>query len=311
VIGNGNVAIDVARMLARTREELAPTDVTDQAIDVLVASGIREIVMLGRRGPAQAAFTPAELKELGELGGADVVVDPADLELDAASAAALEADRARARRNVDILREFAARSPSGKPKKLHLRFKVSPVTILGEGRVEAIEIVHNELRQGHDGEIRAVSTDTIEVIPCGIVLRSVGYRGVALDGLPFHESRGVIPNAEGRVLDDEGNIVRGVYCAGWIKRGPSGVIGTNRKDAFETCDRLLEDARAGLLAAESAGESLEGTLLERGVEFVEYAGWEAIDEHERGLGEPQGRPRIKLTSWDELLVRAGSTRGPG
>jgi ferredoxin--NADP+ reductase len=303
VIGNGNVAIDVARMLARTREELAPTDTTDQSIDALAASGVREIVMLGRRGPVQASFTPPELKELGELGGADVVVDPADLDLDAASAAALEADRARTRRNVDILREFAARAPSGKPKTLKLRFKVSPVAILGEGRVEAIEVVRNKLVAGEDGAIRAVPTDETEVIPCGIVLRSVGYRGVPLEGLPFHESRGVIPNAEGRVLDREGNVVRGVYCAGWIKRGPSGVIGTNRKDAFETCDRLLEDASSGLLAAQS-GEMLESLLLERGVGFVEYAGWEAIDDHERALGEPQGRPRVKLVSWDELLAAA-------
>jgi ferredoxin/flavodoxin---NADP+ reductase len=304
VIGNGNVAIDVARMLARTREELAVTDATDAAIDALEASAIREIVMLGRRGPAQAAFTPPELKELGELGGADVVVDPAELELDPASAAALEADRARTRRNVDILREFASHEPTGKPKTLRLRFLVSPVAILGEGRVEAIEVVHNELRLGEDGEIRAAPTERTEVIPCGIVFRSVGYRGVQLPGLPFHESRGVIPNVEGRVVGDEGEVVPGIYCAGWIKRGPSGVIGTNRKDAFETCDRLLEDARAGLLGRDAETPSLEALLLDRGVQFVEYAGWEAIDEHERGRGEPHGRPRVKLATWDELLETA-------
>src|SRR5437867_3095365 len=193
VIGNGNVAIDVARMLARTLEELAPTDATDQATAALVASGIREIVMLGRRGPAQAAFTPPELKELGELGGADVIVDPADLELDPASEAALEADRARARRNVDILREFAARQPAGKPKRLLLRFLVSPVQILGEDKVEAIEVVRNELVPRADGSIRPVPTEEREVIPCGLVLRSVGYHGVALRDVPFHGEHGVIP----------------------------------------------------------------------------------------------------------------------
>jgi ferredoxin--NADP+ reductase len=302
VIGNGNVAIDVARMLARTREELAPTDATDRSTAEIVASGIAEIVMLGRRGPAQAAFTPPELKELGELGGADVVVDPADLELDAASAAALEADRARARRNVDILREFAARAPAGKPKRLVLRFCVSPVQILGEGRVEAIEVARNELVAGDDGSIRALPTSHVEVIPCGLVLRSVGYRGVALPGVPFHEQRGVIPNDAGRVLDDDGACLPGVYCAGWIKRGPSGVIGTNKKDAAETAAALLEDARAGLLGR-GEGE-LETLLSARGVAFVEYAGWQAIDAHERGLGEPAGRPRVKLTGWDELLERA-------
>ncbi len=309
VIGNGNVAVDVARMLALTEEEIRPTDTTDPAIEAIVGSGIREIVMLGRRGPAQAAFTPPELQELGELAGADVVVDPGDLELDPASAAALEADRAAARRNVDLLREYAARESAGKPRALRLRFRVSPVAILGEGRVEAIEVVRNELVADDDGQIRAVPTDEVEVIPCGIVLRSVGYRGVPLPGLPFHESRGVIPNEGGRVVGDDGEGVRGVYVAGWIKRGPSGVIGTNRKDANETVDLLLEDARAGLLDHDPAAPRLEGLLVERGVAFVEYAGWEAIDAHERATGEPHGRPRVKLSSWDELLAQARRLEG--
>jgi ferredoxin--NADP+ reductase len=306
VIGNGNVAIDVARMLARTREELSITDVTDRSLAAIVAGQIREIVMLGRRGPAQAAFTPPELKELGELGGADVVVDPADLELDAASEAALEADRARARRNVDILREFASRAPAGKPKRLVLRFSVSPVRILGEERVEAIDVVRNELVAGEDGSIRAVSTGETETIPCGLVLRSVGYLGVALPDVPFDEKRGIVPNVHGRVLDAEGAPLRGVYCAGWIKRGPSGVIGTNKKDAAETVEALLEDARAGKLARdeEAAAESVDALLDERGLECVSYAGWEAIDAAERAAGEPLGRPRVKVCSWDELLAAA-------
>ena len=290
VIGNGNVAVDVARMLALTPEELAPTDTTDAAIDAIGNSGIREIVMVGRRGPAQAAFTTPELSELGELAGADVIVDAADLE-------GAEPTDTNSERNLEVLRGYAARVPEGKPKRLVLRFCVSPVQILGEGMVEAIEIVHNELVAGDDGSIRAVPTDRIEVIPCGIVLRSVGYRGVALPGVPFDEGRGVIPNVEGRVVGEPG-----VYTAGWIKRGPSGVIGTNKKDAAETCERLLEDARAGLLRSE--GGELESLLRERGVEFVMYEGWQAIDEHERGLGEPRGRPRVKLTSWDELLETA-------
>src|SRR5262245_49457744 len=219
VIGNGNVAIDVARLLARTPEELATTDVTDRFIAACVASGVREVQMLGRRGPAQAAFTPKELGELGELAGADVIVDPADLVLDAASEAALEADRSRTQRNVEYLREFASRKPGHKPKRLALRFCVSPVQILGEGRVEAIEVVRNELVAGEDGSIRAVPTEEVEVIPCGLVLRSVGYKGVQLPGVPFHEGRGVIPNRGGRVLGVDGEAVRGVYTAGWIKRG--------------------------------------------------------------------------------------------
>src|SRR5262249_32639886 len=225
VVGNGNVAIDVARMLSLTAEELAGTDTTDAAIDAIVGSGIREIVMLGRRGPVQASFTPVELQELGELAGADVVVDPAELELDPASEAALEQDRDRARRNLDILRDFAAREPTGKPRTLRLRFEASPVAILGEGKVEAVEVVRNELVADADGQIRAVATDEREVIPCGAVFRSVGYRGVELAGVPFDAGRGVMRNASGRVLDERSDAVAGVYCAGWIKRGPSGVIG--------------------------------------------------------------------------------------
>jgi ferredoxin--NADP+ reductase len=301
VVGNGNVAMDVARMLALSAEELAPTDTTDAAIAALVGSGLREIVMLGRRGPAQAAFTNPELKELGELAAADVVVDPTDLELDPASEAALAEDRSIARRNVDLLREYAAREPEGKPRKLSLRFCVSPAAILGDGKVEAVEVVRNVLVADESGELRAVPTEERETIPCGIVLRSVGYRGIAIPGVPFDEGRGVIPNAEGRVLGENGEPIPGLYCAGWIKRGPSGVIGTNKKDAAETAAHVLEDAEAGLLPA---GEGdLETLLVEHGLPFVEYAGWEAIDEHERGLGAPHGRPRVKLVTWDELLGR--------
>jgi ferredoxin/flavodoxin---NADP+ reductase len=312
VIGNGNVAIDVARMLARTREELAPTDATDEAISTIAASGIREIVMLGRRGPAQASFTPPELKELGELGGADVVVDPADLELDPASEAALEADRARARRNVDILREFADRAPDGKPKRLVLRFCVSPVRILGEDRVEGIEVVRNELVADQDGRIRAVPTDEREVIPCGILLRSVGYRGVPVPGVPFDEGRATIGNRGGRVLDDGGEQpVPGLYCAGWIKRGPTGVIGTNKKDATETVEVLLEDARAGKLPrppVDPTAEAVDAFLAERGIEVVTYPGWEAIDRIECARGAEVGKPRIKLLRREELLEAARGSR---
>jgi ferredoxin--NADP+ reductase len=306
VIGNGNVALDVARMLALTAEELAPTDTTDAAIEAIVGAGIRDIVLLGRRGPAQAAFTPPELQELGELAGADVVVDPADLVLDDASRDALEHDRERARRNVDILGDFAGRPPEGKPRTVRLRFLVSPVAILGDERVEAVEIVRNELVADERG-IRAVATDEREIVPCGIVFRSVGYRGVPLPGIPFDESRGTIPNSGGRVLDAAGTPVPGLYCAGWIKRGPSGVIGTNKKDATETVDNLLEDAGAGALprVAAPGPEALQRLLLDRGVAFIEYAGWEAIDLSERTAGEPHGRPRIKLATWDALLSAAG------
>jgi len=302
VIGNGNVALDVARMLALTPEELAPTDTTDRAIEAISASGLEEIVVLGRRGPVQAAWTSTELQEMGELAGADVLVDPAELELDAASEAELAAASNLVQRNVELLREFATRSPSGKPRSVRLRFRASPVAILGEERVEGIEIAHNRLEPDASGSVRAVATDEREVIPCGIVFRSVGYHGVGLPGAPFDTASGTMPNAGGRVLDEGGQPIAGVYCAGWIKRGPTGVIGTNKKDATETVDLLLEDARAGRLASGQADGTIDALLASRGVEVVTYAGWEAIDALERARGEEQGRPRVKLCTWDELLA---------
>jgi ferredoxin--NADP+ reductase len=299
VIGNGNVAVDCVRMLALTAEELAPTDTTDAAVDAIAGSGLKEIVMLGRRGPVQAAFTPPELKELGELAGADVIVDPADLELDPGSERELDADRELTRRNVELLREYAARPPGGKPRRIVLRFLTSPVAIAGGEHVEGIEVVRNELVDD-DGRLAARPTGETELIPTGIVLRSVGYKGVALPGVPFDEARGTIPNDAGRVEGAERT-----YAAGWIKRGPSGVIGTNKKDAAETVETLLADARAGLLR--SPGGDL-GTLLdERGARYVEHTGWQAIDAVERAAGEPLGRPRVKLHTWEKLLQAGQKT----
>jgi ferredoxin--NADP+ reductase len=304
VIGNGNVALDVARMLALTHDELAPTDTTDSAIEVIVGSGIREIVVLGRRGPVQAAWTSTELGEMGELAGADIVVNPDELVLEPASEAELEASSNLVHRNVEILRDFAARESAGKPRSVRLRFRVSPVAILGEDRVEGVEIVRNELEVDSGGQLRAVPTDEREVIPCGIVFRSVGYRGVSLPGVPFDERSGAIPNAAGRVLDEGGEPIPGLYVAGWIKRGPTGVIGTNKKDAVETVDLLLEDARTGLFSPLAGDMTLDELLAERGVEVVTYGGWEAIDAVERARGEEQGRPRVKLCTRDELLAVA-------
>ena len=304
VIGNGNVAVDVARMLALTPEELAPTDTTDAAIEAISDSGIREIVMVGRRGPVQAAFTNPELLELGELAGADVIVDPADLELDPASAAALEGDT-NAERNLEVLREYAARKPEGKPKRLVLRFLRSPVALEGDGRVEAVELVRNRLEPDGRGGLRAVATGEHETLTAGIVFRSVGYRGVALPGVPFDEERATIRNAGGRVLDEQGAPVPGVYAAGWIKRGPSGVIGTNKKDATETVGLLLEDDREGRLPrAGKTASDVDALLDARGIRRVVHAGWSSIDATERAAGEKLGRPRVKLCTWDELLACA-------
>jgi ferredoxin/flavodoxin---NADP+ reductase len=308
VVGNGNVALDVARMLALTSEELASTDTTDAAIEAIVSSGIREIVVLGRRGPVQASWTSTELGELGELAGADILVDPDELVLDPASEAELEAGSNIVQRNVEILRGFAIREPAGKPRSVRLRFRVSPVAIHGEERVNAVEIVHNRLEADEDGRVRAVATEEREVIPCGIVFRSVGYRGVGIPGVPFDERVGTVPNDNGRVLGADGSAIPGVYCAGWIKRGPTGVIGTNKKDAAETVDHLLEDARAGRLPVRGEG-TIDDLLGARDVQVVTYPGWEAIDALERARGEEQGRPRVKLCTWDELLAAASSSSG--
>ena len=308
VIGNGNVALDVARMLALTHAELAKTDIADHALEALSESRIEEIVVLGRRGPAQAAYTNPELRELGELAAADVIVDPADVELDAHSRAFLDSDAAdvTVRRNVEIVTEYASREPGGKPKRLLLRFLASPVEILGSDRVEGLRVAHNELVATSDGRIAAEATDRIETIDADFVLRSIGYRGTAVPGLPFDEHRATINNDGGRVTDaDTGVPIPGVYTAGWIKRGPSGVIGTNKKCAQETVSLLLADLAAGALRDPAGdGAALSELLRRHRAERIGYDGWQAIDAHERALGEPQGRPRVKLTRTEELLRAA-------
>jgi ferredoxin--NADP+ reductase len=307
VIGNGNVAADVARMLALTRDELAVTDIADHALDVMADSNIREIVVLGRRGPAQAAFTNPELLELGDMTDADVHVDPRDAEVDELSREWLESDAASgtARKNVEILTGYAGREPEGKRRRIVLRFLVSPVEILGSDRVEGIRICRNELRD-EDGSLRPCSTDTLEELECGIVFRSIGYRGIPVEGVPFDERRGTVPHEGGRILGEDGEPLRGEYVVGWIKRGPTGIIGTNKRDAQETVDSLLQDLDAGRLndPADPSRDSLEELLDERKPDHVTYAGWEAIDRAEKAAGEPQGRPRVKLTTTEELLEAA-------
>jgi ferredoxin/flavodoxin---NADP+ reductase len=293
VVGNGNVALDVARMLALTPAELAPTDTTDPAIEAIGSSPLREIVVVGRRGPAQASWTTQELKEMGELAGADVSVDPAELE-------GADADDTQTQRNLEVLREFAARKLAGKPRTVRFLFFRSPVAILGDEKVESIELVRNRLEE-RDGRLVAVATDARESLECGLVFRSVGYRGVGVPDVPFDDARGTIRNDGGRVTDAERT-----YCAGWIKRGPTGIIGTNKKDATETVARLLEDVEAGRVTHkdEATVEAVEALLERRGVRAVVYSGWLTIDELERSAGDKLGRPRVKLRTWGELLQAA-------
>jgi ferredoxin/flavodoxin---NADP+ reductase len=312
VIGNGNVAADVTRMLTLSPGELARTDVADHALEALRESRIEEVVVLGRRGPAQAAFTSAELRELGRMEGVDLRVDPAEAELDPLSAAWLAEDGTfTARKNVELLREFAAREPrAGASRSIVLRFLRSPVEIRGEGRVEAIDIRRNEIVRADDGMLRPrPADDELETIDCGLVLRSVGYRAVPLPGVPFDERSFILPNDGGRVLTPNGDQLPGVYAVGWIKRGPTGILGTNKRDAEETVSRLAEDLAAGTCPAPAnPGRGQIDTLLaERKPDLVTADAWRAIDARELEAGLQQERPRVKLASREELLAAAGSS----
>jgi ferredoxin--NADP+ reductase len=294
VIGAGNVALDVARMLVLTHAELAVTDIADHALHELERSAIREVVVLARRGPEQAAFTNPELLELEQLEQADAVVDAGELAL-ADGVPDPHAD-ATARRNAEILHRYASTPPSGKPRRVTLRFLLSPVELRGEDHVRSVLAARNRLEAQPDGRLRARQTDERIEIPATTVFRAVGYRGTPLPGVPFDHDRGVIANIDGRVREGE-------YVVGWAKRGPSGVIGTNKKDANDTVDRLLEDLRAGrLLAPDPIGDDeLEAVIRDRQPQLVDYEGWVRLDTHEQSLGEPHGRPRVKLTRLEELL----------
>jgi ferredoxin--NADP+ reductase len=306
VVGNGNVALDVARMLALSADELAATDIADHALELLRASAVEEIVVIGRRSPVQAAFTNPELRELADLELADVIVAPADMELDPASAAELEQASGPTKRNVETLAEYSRRAPLGRPRRLELRFLTSPVAIEGQQRVESVVVERNELVLDEAGKLRAKPTGERERIETGLVFRSIGYVGAPLPGVPFDGASSTVLNEEGRVVDPgTREPVPGVYAAGWIKRGPSGVIGTNKKCAAETTTLLLADHAAGRLPEPSGTpEDLLEQLRAGGTHVVDYGGWEAIDAHERALGEPSGRPRVKLVRREELLQRA-------
>ncbi len=304
VVGNGNVAVDVARILVTDPEELARTDIADHALEALRRSSVREVVMLGRRGPAQGKFTNVELKELGRLDGVDVVIDPADLELDAASAAESERSRV-ANRNMSILRELAAREPTGAERRLVLRFLTSPVELLEtDGQVGAVRLEHNRLVAGAGGYLRSEGTGSFDSIDAGLVLRSVGYRGVPLVDVPFDPDRDLIPNVRGRVTDGPGGEpVPREYVAGWIKRGPTGIIGTNKPDAAETVTSMLEEVSGDALREPESPEpeAIPGLLSDRRVRFVTFDDWRRLDAAERAEGERQGRPRVKVVRVEEML----------
>jgi len=305
VVGAGNVALDVARMLALAPSELAVTDTADHAIAVLNASGIEEITILARRGPLQAAFTNPELLEMGELERGDVEVMRGELD-DLSAVALQEADKTR-RRNVEILHDYAARPKTGKPITVRFRFLASPVELLGDanGRIRAVKIENNAIVARDDGSLAARGTGTFEEIPAQLVFRSIGYTGQLIPGIPFDERRGLIRNEGGRVCDAGGVHQIGEYVAGWIKRGPSGVIGTNKKDAHDTVDKILEDAAAGRVN-QPVADDVEVMIAAQAEHAVTWEGWLAIDAAETAAGEASvpARPRVKLTEWAALREAA-------
>jgi ferredoxin/flavodoxin---NADP+ reductase len=311
VIGVGNVAVDVARILCRTPDELGTTDIADHALEALRKSRVREVYLIGRRGPAQAAFTTPEIKELGELAEADIVVPADEAELDALSRESLERTQDRSTiKKVEIIKSYANRPRTGKPRLLALRFLQSPVELIGDehGHVTAMKLLRNRLVATPTGALQAKATDQTEILPVGIVFRSVGYRGVALPGVPFNESWGVILNDKGRVLEPTTKEpVTGEYTAGWIKRGPSGVIGTNKPDAAETVVCMMQDLAEGrvLTPADLEPESIDRLVAERQPRHFSYADWQRLNEIEVSKGRPAGRPRTKLTSIEEMTAAIG------
>src|SRR5690242_1895393 len=305
VVGAGNVAIDVARMLALAPSELEITDTADHAMDVLRTSGIKEITILARRGPLQAAWTNPELLEMGELERADLEVVGGELD-DLSTVALQEADKTR-RRNVEIMQEYAARPKTGKPITVRFRFLASPVELLGDdnGHVRAVKIENNAIVARDDGSLAARGTASFEEVPAQLVFRSIGYGGEPVAGIPFDEKRGLILNAGGRVTDADGTQQPGEYVSGWIKRGPSGVIGTNKKDSQDTVDKILEDAAAGLLN-QPPEDDIEALIANNCADVVTWDGWQAIDAIETAVGEGSSpaRPRVKLTEWAALREAA-------
>jgi ferredoxin/flavodoxin---NADP+ reductase len=298
VVGNGNVALDVARILVTDPDVLATTDIADHALKSLHDRGVEEVLIVGRRGPLQAPFTTLELRELGDLEGladVDVIVDPADF-ADIADED-VEAAGKTVRNNIKVLRGYAEREPRGAKRRIVFRFRTSPIELKGEGRVESIVLGRNQLVEDN-GRIVAKDTGEREEVPAQLVVRAVGYRGVPTPGLPFDEKSGTIPHTAGRI---DGS--RNEYVVGWIKRGPTGVIGSNKSDSQETVDTVVSDLSGGQLPDVDAdySEKLVEWLLDRQPKLITDDHWKLINEYERAAGEPHGRPRVKVTSVAELL----------
>ena len=295
VVGVGNVAVDVTRVLTAPWDRLAATDMPQHVLEALRDSSINDVHVLGRRGPAQATWTTKELKELGELDGVDVVLDDLhDLDLEPISASLVESDRVVAR-NVEVLRSWSEHALDGSHKHIHLHFHSRPAELRGTDRVETVVVERTTV----DDDGAAHGTGETYEVGAQLVVRSVGYRGIALPGVPFDARRNVVPNVDGRVVDDSGAPVAGLYVAGWIKRGPTGIIGTNKKDAGATVTSLLADLEG---AVAKDGDGVVPLLAERGVRAVDLEGWTRIDAAERALGASRGRARTTIHERDALVT---------
>lgn len=304
VIGQGNVAVDVCRILAKTVDELRHTDIAKHALEVLAESRIRDIYMIGRRGPAQAKFTHQELRELGDLADCDPIVDPRDLELNPASCEELAERRNRANiKSYEVLQGFASRAPSTRHRHCHIQFFKSPKELKGTGRLERVVLARNRL-EGEPSQQVARETGDVEELACGVLFRSIGYRGVPIAGVPFDDGRGIFSSRDGRIVEGQ-NVVPGLYAAGWIKRGPTGIIGTNREDSVATVSSILADLPKINAGAKPGADGMKGLLESRGIRVVSYADWRKIDAAEVRRGAAAGKPREKFTRVEEMLELLG------
>ena len=306
VIGMGNVALDVARILAKTPEELSKTDIADYALETLFESQIEDIWLVGRRGPLQAAFTPVEAREFLELDSADVMLEGGPLKLDAESQRILETDASKdTKKNIEILKQISEKNSSNKKKRVHFLFLASPLEILGNGCVEKIRMVRNELVKRDDGSLRPQATGDFMEENAGLIFRSIGYHGNPLADVPFDHNSGTIPNECGQIIDEDQDksLRTREYVAGWIKRGPTGVIGTNKQDAVETVHRMLETFLQEKIEPRQQTDSsgIESLLKERNVDYVSFEDWKLLDEYETEAGQEQERPRVKVTSIEKML----------
>jgi ferredoxin--NADP+ reductase len=300
IIGQGNVAVDICRILSKTVDELKHSDIAEHALAALAESKICNVHMIGRRGPAQAKFTHQELREFGELEECEPVVDPKDLELNEASREELgdRANRANLK-SFEVLQSFADRPPPTRRRRCRFHFLKSPIQLKGERRLERVVLARNVL-EGGPSEQTARKTDELEELQCGLLFRSIGYHGVAIPGVPFDTRRGVFPNREGRVLGGE-DPLPGLYATGWIKRGPTGIIGTNRADSVETVKLLLEDLPSFGAGEKTGADGLADLFKSRGVRVLSFTDWRKIDAAEIRRGKPVGKPREKFTRVEEML----------